>query len=194
MKKILLALILCFSLFCNTGCAFIIISSLLNRDVSESVTDPGEYGNFHDDVELPSYYPTNLSGYTVNDYCYVMEKNSTLSYEIYLDVTVPQDAFASILGTVNADSRQKTVKSAYHSTSYTDVIFSDEIDLTLNGYVDNINEANVEKVIYNESESRIIFVLLYIEENSYYNTDNIQYFKKLNIDPEKYLSQKNNEF
>ena len=194
MKKILLSLILCFSLFCNTGCAFIIISSLLNRDVSDTITDPDEYGTFHDDVDLPAYYPSSLSGYTVNDYCYVIEKNSTLCYEIYLDITVPADAFVSILGAVNADSREKTVKSAYHSAEYNDVIFSDDIDLTLGGYIDNINEAKVEKVIYNENESRIIFVLLYIEEYSYYSTDNVQYFKKLDIDPEKYLSQKNNEF
>ena len=194
MKKILLSLILCFSLFCNTGCTFIILSSIFNRDVSESVTDPNEYGSFHDDVDLPSYYPASLSGYTVNDYCYVIEKSSTLCYEIYLDVTVPKDAFDSILAAVNADSRAKTVKSAYHSVDYNDVIFCDKIDLVLSGYIDNINEANIEKVIYNESESRIIFALLYIEEYSYYKTDDVHYFKKLNIDLEKYLSQKNNEF
>ena len=194
MKKLVLSLILCFSIFCNTGCAFIILSALFNSDVSETVTDPDEYGNFHDEVELPSYYPGSLSGYTVNDYCYVIEKSSHLCYEIYLDITVSSEAFTQILGAVGADSRTKTVKNAYHAFDYKDVIFSDSIDFALNGYTNSVNKANIEKVIYNESESRIIFVLLYIEENSYYNADDIQYFDKLNIDPEKYLSQKNNEF
>ena len=194
MKKIILSLILALSLLCNTGCSLIIISSLLSSNVSENVTDPDEYGSFHDDVELPSYYPDSLSGYTVNDYCYTINKSSTLCYEIYLDVTVPQDSFTAILNAVNADSRAKTVKSAYHSASYNDIIFSDDIDLALGGYVDSIEEAKIEKVIYNESESRIIFVLLFIEEYSYYSTDDIQYFKKLSIDPQKYSSQKNNEF
>lgn len=194
MKKIILSLILCLSLLCNTGCAFIIISSLLNTDVSEKVTDPGEYGSFHDDVDIPSYYPKSLSGYTVNDYCYVIEKNSYLCYEIYLDITVPKEAFSSILSAVSADSRNKTVKDAYHSVNYKDVIFSDEFELALGGYINTVNSANIEKVIYNEAESRIIFVLINLEKYSYYSTDDIQYFTKLGIDPEKYLSQKNNEF
>ena len=194
MKKLVLSLILCFSIFCNTGCAFIILSALLNSDVSETVTNPDEYGNFHDDVEIPSYYPGSLDGYTVNDYCYVIEKSSYLCYEVYLDITVPAEAFSGIIAAVNADSRAKTVKNAYHAFEYKDIIFSDYIDFALNGYTNSVNEANIEKVIYNESESRIIFALLYIEKNSYYDVNAIQYFAKLNIDIDEYLSQKNNEF
>lgn len=194
MKKIILTLILCLSLLCNTGCTLILISSLLGSNDSETVTDAGKYGSFHDDVEIPSYYPETLSGYTVNDYFYTVDKSTTLCYEIYLDITVTEEAFTTVIAKVNADDRAKTVKSAYHSASYTDVIFSDEIDLALDGYIDKIESAKVEKVIYNEAESRIIFALLYVEELSYYSSDKVQYFKKLNIDLEKYLSQKNNEF
>ena len=66
--------------------------------------------------------------------------------------------------------------------------------MALGGYINTVNSANIEKVIYNEAESRIIFVLINLEKYSYYSTDDIQYFTKLGIDPEKYLSQKNNEF
>ena len=126
MKKIILALILCLSLVCNTGCAFILLDLLLDSSVSESTTDVKTYGDFHDDVQVPSYYPKNLSGYTVNYYFYAVEKDYNIVYEIFLDVTVSESAFTGIISGVMADSREKTVKSAYHSPEYNDIIFNNE--------------------------------------------------------------------
>jgi len=191
MKKLLLVLVLCLSLFANTGCAFVLLSAIFTA--SDRVTDPNEYGDFHRSVDVPSYYPDSISGYTVNDYCYVIEKDARLCYEIYLDLTLDKADFDKLLSDVSADSRNKTVKGAYHSSDYMDVIFHDDYELSYDSY-GIVDSAHIEKVIYNEEESRIIFSLLYIEKESYYYTDSIEAFKKPNIDPEKYATRKTNEF
>ena len=192
MKKIFLAMILCLSLFVNTGCSFFVIGLLSGlKDVSESTEDPAKYGDFHNDVKLPAYYPKSISNYKINGFSYKIEKNSTLCYEIFLDLTLSEDDFNLLIANVNADSRSKTVKSAYHSSEYKEIVFSDIFEYDYQEYV---LDSNIEKVIYKDSEFRIIFVLLYTEELAYYPADNIEYFKKLNIDPQKYSTKSTNEF
>ena len=192
MKKIFLAMILCLSLFVNTGCSFFLISLLSGlTDVSESTEDPAKYGDFNKDVKLPAYYPKSISNYKINGFSYKIEKNSTLCYEIFLDITLNEKDFETLISGANADARSKTVKSAYHSSEYKEIVFSDKFEYDHLGYV---LDSNVEKVIYNKSEFRIIFVLLYTEELGYYPADNIEYFKKLNINPQEYSTKSTNEF
>lgn len=192
MKKILLSLVLCLSLFANTGCVFVLWSAIFGTsDISERITDPEKYGEFHDSVNVPAYFPGDISGYTVNNYCYAIEKGTYLCYEIFLDITLSEEDFTKVLSAVTSDGRTKVIKGAYHSDKYNDVIFSDEFTYDLHSYVE---KANIEKVIYSEEKSRIIFTLLYVEENSFYHIDNVEFFKKLNITPEAYASRKTNEF
>lgn len=192
MKKILLTLILCLSLFVNTGCSFFVIGLLSGlKDVSESTEDPAKYGDFNKDVKLPAYYPKSISNYKINGFSYKIEKNSTLCYEIFLDLTLSEDDFNLLIANVNADSRSKTVKSAYHSSEYKEIVFSDIFEYDYQEYV---LDSNIEKVIYKDSEFRIIFVLLYTEELAYYPVDNIEHFKKLNINPQEYSTKSTNEF
>lgn len=193
MKKIILVLVLCLSMVCNTGCALILWELLTNSSISEKTTDPGKYGEFHDEVKLPPYYPADISGYAVNYYSYTIETGSATVYEIFLDITVSESEFAEIISRVNADSREKTIKGAYHSTEYKDIIFSNKFEYLNDGYTD-LDEANIEKVIYNESSRRIIFALLYVEPYSYFDVNDIEYFKRLNIDPAKYNPASNTEF
>ena len=190
MKKIFLALVLCLSLFVNTGCSFVLIGMLTR--VSDKVTDPQKYGDFHRTVEIPDYYPESLSAYTVNDYCYFIEKNSRLCYEVFIDITLSENEFSEMLSSVNADSRKKSVKDAFHSPGYKDVIFYDEYEFSDETSFDAVESAHIEKVIYSEAESRIIFVLLYIEQYSYYEVEKIEFFKKLKIDPSQYSIKNNN--
>ena len=192
MKKTLLALILCLSLFANTGCVFFIWDAITgNSNISERITDPQKYGEFHDSVNVPAYLPGDISNYTVNNYCYVIEKSAYLCYEIFLDITLSPEDFTKVLSTVTSNTRDKVVKGAFHSDKYNDVIFSDEFTYDLYAYVE---KANIEKVIYSQEKSRIIFAILYVEENSLYHINNVEFFKKLNITPEAYASRKMNEF
>lgn len=193
MKKIILMLVLCFSIFCNTGCAFIIWELLTDTSVSEKTNDPQKYGDFHDEVKVPSYYPTTLSDYTVNYYSYSIESDLKLGYEIFLDITVSESAFTEIISRVLSVDQEKTVKDAYHSTKYKDVIFHNEFEYLFDGYED-LDKAYIEKVIYNESDKRIIFALLYVEPYSDFEISDVEYFKRLNIDPAKYNVSNNNEF
>lgn len=192
MKKILLALILCFSLLANTGCSFLLVGALLTN-VSERETDPNQYGKFHKTVKVPDYYPESISNYTVKDYCYVIEKDSTLCYEIFIDVTMPKEDFDTMLSKIMANSRDKTVKDAFHSGDYKEIIFRDEYKFMFNEESGWVEKAEIEKVIYNKNEPRFIFVLLYVEQDSTYDLQSVEYFNKLRIDPFDYSSRKANE-
>lgn len=190
MKKIILVLILCASLLVNTGCSVLLISMLTR--VSKKVTDPQEYGEFHNSVEIPEYYPEAISAYTVNDYCYVIEKNSSLCYEVFIDVSLSKGDFEALITSAMDDSRTKTVKGAQHSPEFKEIVFFDEYEFTAENEFDLLVSAHIEKVIYNEKESRIIYSLLYVEEYSYYKTQNVEFFQKLKISPEKYSVKDNN--
>ncbi len=192
MKKILLALVICISLVANTGCSlFILGSALLSSGKSENITDPAKYGSFNSSVKIPDYYPESISAYTVSRYYYAMNSAPTLAYEIYLDITMPEADFEALMAKVTGDTRQKTTKDAFHSTDYNEIIFSDEYEFEYEEY--QVKSANIEKVIYHKTKPRVIFVLFLVEENGEYSLENVEYFKRLRIDPFDYYSRKTNE-
>ena len=191
MKKILIILVLCVSLLVNTGCSFVLIGAAIR--ISDTVTDPSEYGNVHDSVQIPFYYPESITEYTVNSYFYAIEKDTALCYEIFLDLTVSEDELTSFISSITSDRRKKTITDSYNYVGYKEIVFFDEYAIATDRLFSKtaIEAANIEKVLYSEENQRIIFVLLYIEENSGYHYDEIEYFKKLNIDPTNYKKQSN---
>ena len=193
MKKIILSLLLCFSVFASTGCSGILFGLLFGSSAAPTQTsDPKDYGKFDSSVQIPSYYPESVDGYTVNTYCYWTDRYTGPCYEIYLDITLPEESFTSLLNAARNDTRSKTVSVALHSSDYMELIFKNSYSPSY-FYYDAAESADIEKVIYSESEKRIIFVLLHVESDGTFPVSNIKYFTNLGIDHSKYSSGANNQ-
>lgn len=194
MKKTFLAFTLAFTVFFTTGCLGILASPFTNTDsgTQDRVRSPEEYGKFYKKIQIPSYYPNSISEYTVNSYYYAVEEHSELCYEIFLDITVSESEFNTLLQSVKSDGREKKIGTAYHSTEYLEIIFNNDYTPSYS-YYGTVENANIEKVIYNEAEGRIIFVLLYVGEDGIYGINEIEYFKKLKISYDKYTNGDNNK-
>lgn len=150
-----------------------------------------EYGNYIDGYEVPDFMPESLDGMDVVKYSYTVEAYFDLCLEIYLEVNLDGDDLDALIADVLASDEHHVSRSAYYDPSYTEIIFKDEYEAF--EYEEDDNEliayADIAKVIYNESTGTVIFECLYANDTAVMYVEQVEYFKRFEIDENEYVNQ-----
>ena len=156
------------------------------------VADPAHYGNQGNYIELPDYFPEAVSEYTVNSYSYTLYAYMDICYEIFLDLTVTEAQFDSLLLHVRALPNIQMEREAYYAEGYYEIVFQDSYSLNPDEQFERdpatVWNANIEKVIYNPETFHIIFERFDAFDSGVYPLNEVAYFNRFEIDPYEYVT------
>lgn len=190
MKRVLLLITVLCLVISSAGCTYsmMVLAFLGMGTVQES--DPSAYGNWAEHLSIPTFLPESLEGYTVNAYSYILYDYFDTCYEIFLDLTVTKEQFASLVTRAEDYSDIRVTKTAYYDETYTEVIFSDVYERWETERDDGLEQvgwADVDKIIYNEDTCNIIFVAFHANDTGVHDVENVAYFNRFSITPEEYV-------
>ena len=174
-KSLILTILIILTLPAFTACDF----------GSKRITDINKYGQFESYIELPHFFPHSVSNYTVNSYAYNLESWMDTCYEIFLDISVTESQFYSLLG-----SQLNEGKQCYYASEFYEVVFQDFYEV----YNDEFNDvqvvgyADIEKIIYNPTTFQIVFVAFHANDTGVYPLNDFAYFNRFNINENEYAS------
>ena len=157
------------------------------------ITDVEQYGEVDANMDFPNFFPESVDDYTVNSYCYSEECYFNPCYELYLDITVTQKQFDSLLAQVKEYEGTYYEKQAYYADGYYEIVFDDyttdtdevpekdseEYD---SYYIDGFT--NIGKIVYNPDTLNIVFE--YLDLLDAYSINRIVYFNRFDIDWNEY--------
>lgn len=156
------------------------------------ITDPAQYGNVENYIELPEYFPETITEYTVNSYSYTLYAYMDVCYEIFLDLTVTETQFDSLLLRIRSLPDVQSEREAYYAEGYYEIIFRDSYSINTDEHFENdpanVWNAKIEKVIYNPETFHIIFESFDAFDSGVYPLNEVAYFNRFEIDPYEYVT------
>ena len=192
MKKLGLLAILLVLCMCLCSCATTIM--LVVMGVSSMGT------HVYDDVEdyraweelgfKINFVPDKLDKYTVNDYSCVVYEYMDYCYEVLVDITVSAEQFNALLEEARGFPEFYEGEFAY-AEGYYEIVYCDEYVCGDPSFIDNdgldqVAHAAIDKIIYNPETLNIVYISFHAYDKNVYDTENIQYFIRFNIDHEEY--------
>ncbi len=174
-KSLILLILIIFALPTFSACDF----------GSKRITDINEYGKFESYIELPEFFPNSVSDYTINSYAYNLESWMDTCYEIFLDVTVTESQFFTLLGSLLNNGKQ-----CYYASGFYEVVFQDSYEVYNDEFnnVQVVGYADIEKIVYNPTTFQIVFVAFHANDTGVYPLNDFAYFNRFNIDENEYAS------
>lgn len=153
-----------------------------------SVENYGEWkkflGEWAEYVEIPSFLPSSVKDYTVNSYSYKVGRGFELYYEVFLDITVEEEEFESLLEKARAYSDTYEEQEAVYCDGYTEIVFEDYYERREGS--GTVGWADIQKVIYNPDTNNIVYAVLSNIETGVYDVKDVAYFNRFSIEPENY--------
>ena len=183
MKK-LLALLLVFLCMISTACG---PSDFFG---TKFIEDPAAYGKFDSYVEVPAYFPDTIEGYQVNRYAYTVYSYMDVCSEIFLDLTLTQAQFDSLLVRVSAAAPLREQPADY-AEGYTELVFADEYYHDPDEFwaKTNVGTATIDKILFDPVALRIIFVSLHAHATGVFELEHLTYFDHFHLTPEDYVAR-----
>ena len=192
MKRLFLIAILLIACIFLTSCtALTILFVGMSTMGTHYYEDPEDYGKYW--VEEPAYMPDSIDELKVETYSYTLYEYFDTCYEIFLDVTVTEEEFDSVLAEVRASGEYICEQEAPYAEGYVEIVFMNlyKNDKAIIGDGDNPQEqvgyACIEKVIYNRATLSIIFVSIHAHDTGVYDVKDLEYFTYFSIVPEDYV-------
>lgn len=187
LKKLIAAFTVMCVLISFSGC-----SSLLGMGTFIE-TSPDKYGEWEEYLDVPDFLPETLDDCTVNAYSYTLYNYLDTCYEIFLDVTVSEEQLDAILDRAKQYSEDYAEHSADYCEGYTEIVFSNVYergDVDAQDDLEQVGWADIEKIIYNPDTRNVVYVVFHANDTGVYDVENISYFKRFSITPDKYAGEK----
>ncbi len=192
MKRLFLIAILLIACISLTSCtAFTLLVVGMSTMGTHYYENPEDYGK--DWVEEPTYMPDSIDELKVETYSYTLYEYFDTCYEIFLDVTVAEDEFDSVLAQVRASGEYICEQEAPYADGYIEIVFENlyENNKAIIGdgedQYEQVGYACIEKVIYNRETLSIIFVSIHAHDTGVYDIKDLEYFTYFSIAPEDYI-------
>lgn len=150
-------------------------------------TNENNYGEWASFLIIPSYLPDSVNEYTVNSYSYTLYNYLDICYEIFLDITVDEKEFESLLEMARSYSDDYEERPANYIDGYTEIVFVDNYREYENGK--QVDWADIEKIIYNREAGNIIYVLFHAHDTGVYDINDVAYFNRFSIDSDNYQTK-----
>lgn len=199
MKKILIPVLVCISVFACGVALFlgVMIEAVTPRQyITSNLEEYGNYaGNYDNDTPrefINSFFPERIETFFSDiAYSYRAQKNDTYAFEAYLEFEIEDtEVYQDFI-------KQKTAGldgvPFFYDSSFTEYVLSDIFEpINLNGSLDmdapvHIGYAKIGKILCSKEEQRIIFVALGVYDGGVTKTDFLTvYFNRFEIDPTKY--------
>lgn len=175
MKKALSLLLIFATLLGLSGCDF----------GSKRITNVSEYGQVESYLALPDFFPASVEDYEVHAYAYHLESWMDTCYELFLDITVTQEQFDTLLSDFIQQGQE-----AWYASGYYEIVFEDFYDVyEKDGSGEQVvGFADIEKIIYNPELRRIVFVALHANDTGVYPLKDVAYFNRFGIDEIEYAA------
>ena len=184
-------LVVCISFTGCTAALALLTAGMLTMgtDYYDSIDD---YGVWKENGIEIGFLPEALDKYTVNDFSYIIYNYFDVCYEVYLDITVNKEQMAELLYEARAYSETYCEQEAWYADGYVEIVFEDEylisdFDLEQEDGLEQVGWATVDKVIFNEETSNIIFVSFHAHDSGVRDVENVKYFNEFGITPEEYV-------
>ena len=172
MKKFLFLAAACFLLL--TGC------HIDTQIGSRHVEDPVKYGEFESYLDIPPFLPDKIEENEVNRYIYTLESNMDVCYEIFLNLTVTQERFDTLLAEAKTYGGQE--QQAAYAKDYTELVFHDSYETYRNDPT-LVGSAKIEKVVYNPTTRNIVYVCFHADDTGVFAVKDVAYFNQFGIEP-----------
>ena len=162
------------------------------NDIADYGAITGNYDNDAPKAFVFSFFPAQIDEDFENAvYHYKAIKGDTYAYEVYLEFTIEEkeqyDAF------IDAVVDKDTCTTFEYAPDYQEYIVSNYFWLEPDPPMDSppyIEDAEVGRVLFSDSEQKIIFFALGMYDGGGVNTDQLGYFfNKFNIDPVDFEKQ-----
>ena len=155
---------------------------------TKHVEDPKEYGKWESYLEIPSFLPDSVEGHQVNGYSYTVLAYMDICYEIFLDLTVSQEALSQILSEARANPSYTGERKAYYCDGYSEIVFEDFYEIhEKEEEKKNVGWADIEKIVYHLKSGNVIFVCFHANDTGVYNVDRVAYFQRFSIEEGEYV-------
>lgn len=143
-----------------------------------------KYGKWASYLYIPSFLPSSVEDYTVNSYSYTLYSYMDICYEIFLDISVGENEFDSLLEKARAYSTNYEEQPADYCDGYIEIVFMDHYRQA--GNDENVGWADIEKVIYNPDTKNIVYVVFHANDTGVYEVKDVAYFNRFSITADNY--------
>lgn len=150
-------------------------------------TNENNYGEWASFLDIPSFLPDSVNEYKVNSYSYTLYNYLDICYEIFLDITVDENKFDSLLEIAQSYSNDYEERPADYIDGYTEIVFVDKYSEYKNG--EQVDWADIEKIIYNREVGNIIYVAFHAHDTGVYDIKDVAYFNRFSIDSDNYQTK-----
>lgn len=142
---------------------------------------------YHD---TPTSLPNKIGDYTVNDYSYTLYNYLDTCYEIFLDITVTEEEFNTLITAAKEYSDSYAERTVPYADGYTEIVFCDEYaqgNVDKQDHSEQAGTAKIDKILYNAEMLNMIYVSFHTDDTDVFDMENIAYFNRFTIQPDQYI-------